>query len=77
VRITSKGQVTIPKDVRDQAGFMPGSEIDFVVENDAVRLVKATDGRQRDIARRIASVRGSLKTRFSTDELMALLRGED
>lgn len=43
MRVTSKGQVTIPKGIRDRLGIMPGSEVDFVSTVDGVRLV-AIDG---------------------------------
>ena len=39
MRVTSKGQVTIPKEIRDHLGIVPGSEVDFVREAGKVRLV--------------------------------------
>jgi len=39
-KITTKGQVTIPKDIRQQLGVQPGDEIDFVPENGVVRVEK-------------------------------------
>lgn len=39
MRVTTKGQVTIPKEIRDHLGIKPGSEVEFVREADAVRLV--------------------------------------
>ena len=41
MRITSKGQITIPIAVRERAGFLPGTEVEFVVEEDGVRIVRA------------------------------------
>ena len=46
MRITSKGQVTIPQDVRDEVGLLPHTEVEFVIERDGVRIVKARQGRR-------------------------------
>ena len=40
MRITSKGQVTIPKKWREKFGFWPGSEVDFIAEEDGLKIVK-------------------------------------
>lgn len=78
MRITSKGQVTIPIDVRERAGLMPGSDVDFVVEGATVRLVKGKPGKRKTrIDEAIDAFRGSATTRLSTEELMKLLRGWD
>lgn len=54
MRVTEKGQVTIPKAIRDHLGIAPGSEVDFVREADEVRLVVSQDGPSReDRARRL------------------------
>ncbi len=75
MRITSKGQVTIPQPIRDRFGFFPETEVDFVVRGDKVHLVKATDehreGRGARIVRRL---RRSGTVRMTTDEIMALTR---
>lgn len=75
MRVTSKGQVTIPKDVRQRLGIEPGSEVEFVVGDDGVRLVKkpgAGDG-AAIVAEMIERSRGKLS--LTTEELMALTRG--
>lgn len=77
MRITSKGQVTIPQAIRRKAGLLPNTEAEFAYENGVVVLKpvgkRATPGR-----RAVARLRGTLKhIRRSTDELMALTRGED
>lgn len=41
MRITSKGQVTIPADIRAQAGFLPHTEVDFTFDGDTVRLIRS------------------------------------
>jgi len=45
MRITSKGQVTIPIAIREQAGFLPETEVEFVMEGSAVKIIKATGDR--------------------------------
>lgn len=72
MRITAKGQVTIPQAVRDRLGLQPGTRVDFEVEGDAVRLVKVADGaRGRSL---IARMRGTATSRLTTDQIMALTR---
>ena len=73
MRVTSKGQVTIPQDVRRRLGIEPGSEVDFEVDGDAVRLVRRTE---RGGAALVARMRGR-RLKMSTDEIMALTRGDD
>jgi AbrB family looped-hinge helix DNA binding protein len=76
LRITQKGQVTIPVEIRERFGFLPDTEVDFVVENGDVRIVRrasAESSRGREIVRRL---RGSATVRMSTDEIMALTRPE-
>jgi len=75
-KLTSKGQVTIPKHVRDALGLTPGSSIEFTV-NAAGEVVLARAGargpRKRD---RFDRALGRADMPWRTDELMALLRGE-
>lgn len=77
MRITSKGQVTIPQAMREQAGLLPQTEVEFVLERDGVRIVKARHARR---ASRGVAVVGRLRraghVSMSTDEIMALTRGE-
>lgn len=73
-KITAKGQVTIPKRLRDYLGVAPGSEIDFELTEDGRVFLRAGDQPPRD---RFARLRGSAKLGMTTDELMALTRGED
>jgi AbrB family looped-hinge helix DNA binding protein len=77
VRITSKGQVTIPQGIRERTGLMPDTEVDFVVDGDAVRIVKAPDSRGRGRgARAVERLRRAGRVSMTTDEIMALTRGE-
>ena len=72
MRVTSKGQVTIPRDIRRRLGVGPGSEVDFEVDDDAVRLVRRTEGHGAGL---VSQMRGRRLT-MTTDEIMALTRGE-
>ena len=78
MRITSKGQVTIPIEIREKAGLLPGTEVDFELDGEGVRIVRAMAPRRKtrgqEIVRRL---RGSATVKMSTDEIMALTRGED
>jgi AbrB family looped-hinge helix DNA binding protein len=75
MRITSKGQVTIPQEVRERFGLLPDTEVDFVIKRNVVHLVKA-QGRKRPtrgetIVRRL---RGSATVKMTTDEILSLTR---
>lgn len=72
MRVTSKGQVTIPQDIRRRLGIEPGSEVEFQVDDDVVRLVRRTKGDGAALVARMRSRRASM----STDEIMALTRGD-
>jgi AbrB family looped-hinge helix DNA binding protein len=74
MRITSKGQVTIPQHIRERLGLLPDTEVEFEIDGDEVRLRKATGGMTRG-QRLVAHMRGRLRGGMSTDELMALTRG--
>jgi AbrB family looped-hinge helix DNA binding protein len=79
VRITSKGQVTIPQAIREQAGFLPNTEVEFIVDGDLVMLVKATEARKPTRGQLVVQHlrRHGANFTMTTDELMALTRGED
>ena len=78
MRITSKGQVTIPQAVREQTGMMPNTEVEFVVDDGDVRIVKAATGKRPSRGERAVSSlrRQAGGVRMSTDEIMALTRSE-
>ncbi len=74
MKVTSKGQVTMPLPVREALGIQPHSEVDFVVEGDCARLeVRSKQGRGRQLTERM---RGRARSRLSTEEIMRLTRGE-
>ncbi|HET6520309.1 MAG TPA: AbrB/MazE/SpoVT family DNA-binding domain-containing protein [Geminicoccaceae bacterium] len=78
MRITSKGQVTIPVAIRERAGLLPDTEVDFEFDGEAVRIVKAKAPRRESRGQRaVRLLRGTGTVRMSTDEIMALTRGED
>ena len=78
-QVTVKGQVTIPKRVREHLGIQPGSGVEFEVgPQGEVLLRKAGRPSKRDRSRsRFAALRGTRKTGLTTDELMNLLRSYD
>ena len=78
MQITSKGQVTIPQDVRNRLGLLPYTEVEFEVAGDHARIRKArgTNGSGARGRRAISSLRGTADARMSTDEIMTLTRDE-
>lgn len=75
MRITSKGQVTIPQDIRDRFGFLPETEVEFRIEGSAVRLVKVASKRRAGRGRAaVDRLRGTADVKMSTDEILALTR---
>lgn len=75
--LTSKGQVTVPKKIRDYLGLQPGSVVAFSLGPDGEVLVRATEARPLRHKGRLRKLRGTLATGRSTNELMRLLRGYD
>lgn len=77
MRITSKGQVTIPIEIREKAGLLPDTEVDFVYDGKVVKLVRAKGkgkGRGSRLVEHLRRHPGDI--RMTTDEIMALTRGE-
>lgn len=75
MKLNSKGQVTIPADLRHRHGFAEGDEVDVVEDGNTLRIVHRSDGQTRG-ARIVNRLRGRATGGLSTDELMDLLRGE-
>ena len=71
--VTSKGQITIPKPVRDLLGIKPGSSVDFERAPDGRVVLVKVEGKQRPS--RFARLRGHAGKGLSTDAIMALTRG--
>jgi len=76
MRITTKGQVTIPQGVRERNGFLPYTEVEFVEEAGTVVLRKA-EGGNRQAREWVRRYRGTADAGMTTDEIMRLTRGED
>jgi len=70
--VTSKGQVTIPKPVRDRLGIEPGAAVEFELAEDG-RVVLTKVGGERPLSR-FAALRGRAGPGLTTDEIMALTR---
>ena len=70
MRVTQKGQVTIPLDVRQALGIRPGSEVGFKLDERGARLVV---DRER-VASEIERMRGAGDIQLSTEEILALTR---
>ncbi len=75
MRLNSKGQVTIPAELRKRHGFGEGDEVDVVEDGATLRIVHRTPPQTR-CGRFITRMRGAAQTTRTTDELMELLRGE-
>ena len=76
MRITSKGQVTIPIDIRTQAGLLPNTEVTFEFRNGDVLLKKSPTQATRG-QKLVERMKGKASIRMTTDEIMALTRGDD
>ena len=75
MRITTKGQVTIPVEIREKMGLLPNTEVEFELDGKGVRLRRAkTPHREGRGAAAVARLRGQATIRMSTDEIMALTR---
>jgi antitoxin PrlF len=73
--MTVKGQVTVPKDLRDAFGWRVGDEVAFLREKDGVKIVRAPRRRQgRSIVERLKQA--PWNKRLTTDRLMAMTRGK-
>ena len=73
MRITSKGQVTIPLAIREKLGLLPNTEVEFDIAGNTVHIRKLR-GRSRRGATLLARMRGKGSVRMSTDQIMALTR---
>lgn len=81
MRVTSKGQVTIPKSIRDRLGIEEGSEVAFIEDREGVRLVRQAERDDPDLQARefrewLESVRGTIDTNgMDGKEFVDWLRG--
>lgn len=75
MRLTTKGQVTIPRDIREHLAVAPHDEVDFIVKDGQVILVKSDRSADR-FREHLKKIRGKGTVGMSTDEIMRLTRGE-
>ena len=77
MRLTTKGQVTIPQEIRDRLGLLPLSEVELDIVGDSVRIRKARNRNARG-EKLVARLRGSAPSRgLTTDQILAMTRGDD
>ena len=75
MRITSKGQVTIPADIRERAGLLPNTEVEFEYDGKVVQIVKARKPSKLSRgAKMIERLRGTATLKMTTDQILALTR---
>jgi len=73
MRITSQGQVSIPKNMRDRFGLHPETDVEFIVEGDVLRLVHSSTSQRG--SKLVKKISGMATISMSTNEIMALTRG--
>ena len=76
MRVTSKGQVTIPQALRRKANIVPESEVEFWYENGVIHLRKKTSGKGGRGRKIVARMKATTKISMSTEDIMKLTRGE-
>jgi len=76
VQITTKGQVTIPQDIRNRLGLLPHTQVEFELAGDHARIRKARcpSGESVRGRRALEALRGTADTHMSTDQILALTR---
>jgi AbrB family looped-hinge helix DNA binding protein len=74
MKVTTKGQVTIPQEIREQLDIYPGAEVEFQIEGKTVKIIPIRKPNPRG-KRIVERLRGRAKIRMTTDEIMALTRG--
>jgi AbrB family looped-hinge helix DNA binding protein len=76
MKITEKGQVTIPQEIREKLGLLPYTEVEFIIRKDGVLLRKLNTDRRRG-RRIIENLRGRVTSGLSTEEILAHTRPEE
>ncbi len=75
MRITTKGQVTIPIEIRQQLGLLPRTEVVLELDGDSVRISRAEEPEQTRGQSLVDRMRGRATVGMTTDEIMSLTRG--
>lgn len=73
MRVSSKGQVTIPQELREETGILPSTEVEFELTKSGI-LIKKVKGKMLFGERVIGQMRGRADSKMTTDEIMALTR---
>jgi AbrB family looped-hinge helix DNA binding protein len=73
MRVTTKGQVTIPLEIRERLSIHPGTDVEFAVEGNVVKIVPAKRSQVRG-KRVVERLRGRATVHMTTDEILALTR---
>jgi AbrB family looped-hinge helix DNA binding protein len=76
MKITTKGQVTVPQHIRERLGLLPNTDVDWELKDGAAVLTKARKGDRRRGPALVEHMRGRGTVKMSTDEIMALTRGD-
>jgi AbrB family looped-hinge helix DNA binding protein len=76
MKVTSKGQITIPQAIRERCGITTGTEIDFAVRGEEVVITKKKKS-EGPLDEWLRDFVGSGDTGLTTDEIMEMTRGED
>jgi AbrB family looped-hinge helix DNA binding protein len=76
VKLTSKGQVTIPLALREKFGLLPATEVTFEEAEGGVLIKPAAASRRRQTERWLKRARGSATAKLTTEQIMSLTRGE-
>jgi AbrB family looped-hinge helix DNA binding protein len=74
--LTSKGQITIPKQIRDALNLAPGCSVDFAVNSEGEVVIHKVGAQPNHKPDRFEAARGKADIKWRTDDLMALLRGD-
>jgi AbrB family looped-hinge helix DNA binding protein len=77
MKITSKGQLTIPIEIREALGLHPDTEVEFQVEGNAVKISKKTSNAASRGQRLVQKIRGRFAVNMTTEEIMKLTRQDD
>jgi AbrB family looped-hinge helix DNA binding protein len=76
MKLTSKGQVTIPHPLREKFGLLPATEVAFEEADGGVLIKPAGASRRREAERWLRKARGSATAQLTSDEILRLTRGE-
>ena len=76
MRVNSRGQVTIPQEIRKRLGLLPHTQVEFELAGDHIVIRKSRRGSGARGRLAVALLRGTADVPMSTDEIMELTRGE-